>query len=97
MIRRPPRSTLFPYTTLFRSPLRQACVHHRHEKCGSDRSEPGRIHRGVSFLSQVRRRSLSSRLGYFAEQVLRARSTPISPRNGEAFSRKTRLSLVLGL
>src|SRR5256885_9916568 len=25
MIRRPPRSTLFPYTTLFRSP------HHRHE------------------------------------------------------------------
>src|SRR5256885_6037835 len=24
MIRRPPRSTLFPYTTLFRSPLRSA-------------------------------------------------------------------------
>src|SRR3712207_8815244 len=24
MIRRPPRSTLFPYTTLFRSPLRHA-------------------------------------------------------------------------
>src|SRR5258707_4091834 len=24
MIRRPPRSTLFPYTTLFRSPARQA-------------------------------------------------------------------------
>src|SRR5256885_7618702 len=24
MIRRPPRSTLFPYTTLFRSPFRQA-------------------------------------------------------------------------
>src|SRR2546430_12279959 len=30
MIRRPPRSTLFPYTTLFRSP---ACA--RHERCGS--------------------------------------------------------------
>src|SRR2546430_5525762 len=27
MIRRPPRSTLFPYTTLFRSPLR--CFGHR--------------------------------------------------------------------
>src|SRR3989442_15803495 len=26
MIRRPPRSTLFPYTTLFRSPLRRARV-----------------------------------------------------------------------
>src|SRR5438874_8616615 len=25
MIRRPPRSTLFPYTTLFRSPSRSAC------------------------------------------------------------------------
>src|SRR3989442_2630698 len=27
MIRRPPRSTLFPYTTLFRSPLSQLRVH----------------------------------------------------------------------
>src|SRR2546430_12201266 len=26
MIRRPPRSTLFPYTTLFRSPRRDSCV-----------------------------------------------------------------------
>src|SRR3989442_3692335 len=28
MIRRPPRSTLFPYTTLFRSPLIGEPVHH---------------------------------------------------------------------
>src|SRR5260221_8492443 len=27
MIRRPPRSTLFPYTTLFRSPPRRAAAH----------------------------------------------------------------------
>src|SRR3989442_7896247 len=27
MIRRPPRSTLFPYTTLFRSPLEEAISH----------------------------------------------------------------------
>src|SRR2546427_7073584 len=27
MIRRPPRSTLFPYTTLFRSPIREAAEH----------------------------------------------------------------------
>src|SRR2546427_6790614 len=26
MIRRPPRSTLFPYTTLFRSPLAEGCL-----------------------------------------------------------------------
>src|SRR5258708_26856581 len=31
MIRRPPRSTLFPYTTLFRSPVRLGCL------CGRDR------------------------------------------------------------
>src|SRR5882672_1240401 len=30
MIRRPPRSTLFPYTTLFRSKLRGRLLHHRH-------------------------------------------------------------------
>src|SRR3989442_2011521 len=28
MIRRPPRSTLFPYTTLFRSLLGELCVRH---------------------------------------------------------------------
>src|SRR2546425_1406067 len=36
MIRRPPRSTLFPYTTLFRSRTTFACgnsfVHHRRDK-----------------------------------------------------------------
>src|SRR5256885_8815495 len=32
MIRRPPRSTLFPYTTLFRS----LCVHHRDLRVGHD-------------------------------------------------------------
>src|SRR5260221_5380837 len=31
MIRRPPRSTLFPYTTLFRSPV----YRHLHDKLGS--------------------------------------------------------------
>src|SRR5258705_5558394 len=35
MIRRPPRSTLFPYTTLFRSPPRFACehCHQRKQQC----------------------------------------------------------------
>src|SRR5215467_15644137 len=33
MIRRPPRFTLFPYTTLFRSPRRRSCS-------GSERSGP---------------------------------------------------------
>src|SRR3712207_7200642 len=44
MIRRPPRSTLFPYTTLFRSELAsippshvQRSLSRRHALCGSDR------------------------------------------------------------
>src|SRR2546426_5307104 len=37
MIRRPPRSTLFPYTTLFRSPERAADVQTDHE------CRPGRL------------------------------------------------------
>src|SRR2546426_7996500 len=43
MIRRPPRSTLFPYTTLFRSPPRQA---QRLERPGDGRArQRGRAHR----------------------------------------------------
>src|SRR5258708_26911559 len=34
MIRRPPRSTLFPYTTLFRSNPRGACAPIRQTSCG---------------------------------------------------------------
>src|SRR5256884_4563836 len=44
MIRRPPRSTLFPYTTLFRSLLRCSCrrARARHEECwGTANSPPG--------------------------------------------------------
>src|SRR5256885_6784682 len=43
MIRRPPRSTLFPYTTLFRSPRRSeqadgsTCSHRRRSKPKGDR------------------------------------------------------------
>src|SRR3712207_7975787 len=39
MIRRPPRSTLFPYTTLFRSPSEAATIADRVE--GFDRSASG--------------------------------------------------------
>src|SRR3712207_7309424 len=37
MIRRPPRSTLFPYTTLFRSSTRRS----RHKEPGAGSREPG--------------------------------------------------------
>src|SRR5262245_63951158 len=51
MIRRPPRSTLFPYTTLFRSQCRSGG---RHCRCGRGRRADGnrgrRIGKGYRYL-----------------------------------------------
>src|SRR2546430_11137315 len=41
MIRRPPRSTLFPYTTLFRSRHARAGVRSVHQRSGGTRSVRG--------------------------------------------------------
>src|SRR5471032_3412381 len=47
MIRRPPRSTLFPYTTLFRSRLPARLRWRPHwAQCGNRKSAPGRRSRG---------------------------------------------------
>src|SRR5256886_14287860 len=40
MIRRPPRSTLFPYTTLFRSLRRHRTGWRKHENAGEDADRP---------------------------------------------------------
>src|SRR5687767_15187439 len=56
MIRRPPRSTLFPYTTLFRSaPVRRAGLAHRHPfPPRSDRGPaPGRGGRSEEHTSEL--------------------------------------------
>src|SRR5688572_32042510 len=46
LIRRPPRSTLFPYTTLFRSPPHCQCgVHHRTASAVFTTALPRRAHR----------------------------------------------------
>src|SRR3712207_6892789 len=42
MIRRPPRSTLFPYTTLFRSPVGRGAVYREPPKRGQLPGEPRR-------------------------------------------------------
>src|SRR5260221_4695341 len=51
MIRRPPRSTLFPYTTLFRSVRTVPQVLHRRLDIGADR----RTAQGVKIVSEFRR------------------------------------------
>src|SRR3989442_8090582 len=60
MIRRPPRSTLFPYTTLFRSPhgvgehrqaeAQEAVGAHLQEDAGQDHAEDGRSEEHTSEL-----------------------------------------------
>src|SRR2546429_7354338 len=59
MIRRPPRSTLFPYTTLFRSAWRQVSV-----APGSRASVAGNreLHRGSHSRSEEHTSELQSRL-----------------------------------
>src|SRR2546430_16573506 len=58
MIRRPPRSTLFPYTTLFRSDLARLTALGRHEH---DAVGPARAidRRGRSVLQDVDRRDVA--------------------------------------
>src|SRR5256885_8723680 len=47
MIRRPPRSTLFPYTTLFRS------LHHQIEAVALGAVQPVIVHRGAQVLARA--------------------------------------------
>src|SRR5256885_17244717 len=54
MIRRPPRSTLFPYTTLFRSP--------RSPEAPKPRSRRGRRSYGASSMSKTRSEEHTSEL-----------------------------------
>src|SRR3712207_8346600 len=65
MIRRPPRSTLFPYTTLFRSQLRApppaAARQHAHEGAERD-GQQDRDREGQQRQLQRRRQPLADRL-----------------------------------
>src|SRR3712207_7426724 len=72
MIRRPPRSTLFPYTTLFRSAdgrARQWARHVEHQSAEVDRVQPvgvlGRVHRleDGALLDALRQRQLDDVAG----------------------------------
>src|SRR3712207_6952108 len=57
MIRRPPRSTLFPYTTLFRSPVRRRRDLQQAGAVAAGEPEPGRQ------VQQRARRLLAARAG----------------------------------
>src|SRR2546430_9319102 len=73
MIRRPPRSTLFPYTTLFRSEpqvVARAGDDHRGDAEGLERGEPEqRRARRDAALDQDRQRSEGTRLNSSHSQI----------------------------
>src|SRR3712207_7517264 len=66
MIRRPPRSTLFPYTTLFRSAAAGRRARHRGGRDRGDRGRPVAVGDGLRRAAEPRdrpaRRSESTRL-----------------------------------
>src|SRR6266576_6409744 len=63
MIRRPPRSTLFPYTTLFRSPRPPAMPSHHPSRRAARRPSPCRSWRSEEHTSELQsRRDLVCRL-----------------------------------
>src|SRR5256885_4900757 len=83
MIRRPPRSTLFPYTTLFRSSERQALKAGRasaqrgiKEKLGPTQAIVQRSSRADS--PQVRARQRGPNTGDFREATLDRKSTRLN-------------------
>src|SRR5436190_11595159 len=58
MIRRPPRSTLFPYTTLFRSsPVPQPAPHHLGRRHGRRRAHPATGRRSEEHTSELQSHS----------------------------------------
>src|SRR5256885_1861186 len=75
MIRRPPRSTLFPYTTLFRSDPRRAVgdLHH-------PRTKPGGVHLGC--LSGPHLQGRARRQGHRARLVRQVRQAAQAVRLG---------------
>src|SRR2546430_7474048 len=64
MIRRPPRSTLFPYTTLFRSPDGRAGAEERRDLPGHGRVVPREGHLGHGDRKSTRLNSSHSQISY---------------------------------
>src|SRR2546427_4883414 len=80
MIRRPPRSTLFPYTTLFRSvpaPRRRRVMTVR--RAVKSLLEAGLVHGGLAKLGRVRRRGHTLVLTY--HNIVPERSPPFGDRS----------------
>src|SRR2546428_9616648 len=71
MIRRPPRSTLFPYTTLFRSQrqLHAELIPHAGDHLRGDERVSAEIEKAVQVISRVREDRKSTRLNSSHDQI----------------------------
>src|SRR2546430_8506588 len=83
MIRRPPRSTLFPYTTLFRSPRIDACARQARHLQGQGHVVMHRLGRQQVDRKSTRLNSSHSQISYAVfclkkKKTLKSRSTAIS-------------------
>src|SRR5256885_13080770 len=70
MIRRPPRSTLFPYTTLFRSLSQGFCLRRQNTRgwVGDDSGAPAVTHIGVNPLQKDKDLALEANQEYRSEE-----------------------------
>src|SRR2546422_7806957 len=81
MIRRPPRSTLFPYTTLFRSLLREHLRTRRGFHRIEDRDRPTRTPQTTETLLR-RAHSAGSHIGALCEHIQDRKSTRLNSSHG---------------
>src|SRR2546422_8961555 len=86
MIRRPPRSTLFPYTTLFRSLYRRACDRLRRGRIAARLlaaiSSAGTRPRGVHLVGDADHRAVSPRSARHVDYAGTDRAGRVAARRG---------------
>src|SRR5689334_24628325 len=75
MIRRPPRSTLFPYTTLFRSPAQASRRWHAGSGVGNQRPRRGHPHDSTSSRSEEHTSELQSQFHLVCRLLLEKKKT----------------------
>src|SRR3712207_7573712 len=79
MIRRPPRSTLFPYTTLFRSPLLDLeAQQHEDDEGGGDDRDDRRTEQAIVLLGHA-----GVEAQVIADEVRGRDQRPVQPRSEE--------------
>src|SRR5204862_4116059 len=89
MIRRPPRSTLFPYTTLFRSPVRTRAARRREQRA---RARPPSSAQAAGDRKSTRLNSSHVEISY-AVFCLKKKKQPVQPHHKHITKKKQQLQI----